>query len=169
MRIYPRNFIHISFMIFKKFIKKYVLWAYVYINFSFQNTFRNFKYYYSFIEHLVYSSRIMSKNRFRNYSILYPHQCEYKYARKMRCSPLYSVLETRGAVFGIKMAYERALYFDSSYKDGDSRPQMPPGTFFKPKFFDFMMEEYLACREGVGIIDMSSFSKIEIKVRTPDE
>lgn len=52
----------------------------------------------------------------RHYAVLYPHQCEYKYARKLRCSPLYSVLETRGAVFGIKMAYERALYFDSTYK-----------------------------------------------------
>jgi pyruvate dehydrogenase phosphatase regulatory subunit len=40
---------------------------------------------------------------------------------------------------------------------------MPAGSFFKPKFFDYMREEYLACREGVGIIDMSSFSKIEIK------
>lgn len=55
-------------------------------------------------------------NVFRHYSILYPFQCEYKYARELRCSPLYSVLETRGAVFGIKMAYERALYFDSTYK-----------------------------------------------------
>lgn len=52
----------------------------------------------------------------RHYSILYPYQCEYKYARNLRCSPLYSVLETRGAVFGIKMAYERALYFDSTFK-----------------------------------------------------
>ncbi|EFA10911.2 pyruvate dehydrogenase phosphatase regulatory subunit, mitochondrial [Tribolium castaneum] len=99
----------------------------------------------------------------RHYSILYPFQCEYKYARKLRCSPLYSVLETKGAVFGIKMAYERALYFDSRYMNGDSKPIMPPGSFFKPKFFDYMKEEYLACREGVGIIDMSSFSKIEIK------
>ncbi|KAJ3639735.1 hypothetical protein Zmor_003076 [Zophobas morio] len=99
----------------------------------------------------------------RHYSVLYPFQCEYKHARKLRCSPLYSVLETKGAVFGIKMAYERALYFDSSYKPGDFKPSMPPGSFFKPKFFDFMKEEYLACREGVGIIDMSSFSKIEIK------
>ncbi|CAG9816816.1 unnamed protein product [Phaedon cochleariae] len=99
----------------------------------------------------------------RHYSVLYPFQCEYKYARKLRCSPLYSVLETKGAVFGIKMAYERALYFDSTYKKGDKKPEMPPGTFFKPKFFDFMKEEYLACREGVGIIDMSSFSKIELK------
>ena len=41
---------------------------------------------------------------------------------------------------------------------------MPPGSFYKPKFFDFMKEEFQACREGVGIIDMSSFSKIEIKV-----
>ena len=52
----------------------------------------------------------------RNYAILYPHQCEYKYARKLRCSPLYSVLEERGAIFGVKMAYERPLYFDSNYK-----------------------------------------------------
>lgn len=27
-----------------------------------------------------------------------------------------------------------------------------------------MKEEFLACKEGVGIIDMSSFSKIDIKV-----
>lgn len=52
----------------------------------------------------------------RNYTILYPHQSEYKYARKLRCSPLYSVLEERGAIFGVKMAYERPLYFDSTYR-----------------------------------------------------
>lgn len=45
---------------------------------------------------------------------------------------------------------------------------MPPGSFYKPKFFDFMKEEYLACREGVGIIDMSSFSKIEIQSENMD-
>ncbi|XP_015510109.2 pyruvate dehydrogenase phosphatase regulatory subunit, mitochondrial-like isoform X1 [Neodiprion pinetum] len=99
----------------------------------------------------------------RHYAILYPHQCEYKYARKLRCSPLYSVLEEQGAVFGIKMAYERPLYFDSTYRRGNKKPEMPPGSFYKPKFFDFMKEEFHACREGVGIIDMSSFSKIEIK------
>ncbi|XP_014217780.1 pyruvate dehydrogenase phosphatase regulatory subunit, mitochondrial-like [Copidosoma floridanum] len=99
----------------------------------------------------------------RNYAILYPHQCEYKYARQLRCSSLYSVLEERGAIFGIKMAYERPLYFDSTYKRGQRKPVMPPGSFYKPKFFDFMKQEFTACIEGVGIIDMSSFSKIEIK------
>ncbi|XP_075216546.1 pyruvate dehydrogenase phosphatase regulatory subunit, mitochondrial-like isoform X2 [Lycorma delicatula] len=99
----------------------------------------------------------------RNYAILYPTQCEYKTARRLRCSPLYSVLETRGAVFGVRMGYERPLYFDSTYKRGGPPPTMPPGTYCKPKFFDFMQAEFVACREGVGIIDMSSFSKIEIK------
>ncbi|KOC68604.1 Pyruvate dehydrogenase phosphatase regulatory subunit, mitochondrial [Habropoda laboriosa] len=99
----------------------------------------------------------------RNYAILYPHQCEYKYARKLRCSPLYSVLEERGAIFGVKMAYERPLYFNSTYTRGQKKPVMPPGSFYKPKFFDFMKEEFVACKEGVGIIDMSSFSKIKIK------
>lgn len=52
---------------------------------------------------------------FRHYAIPYPHQNEYKYARKLRCSPLYSVLEKRGAVFGTRMGYERPLYFDTTY------------------------------------------------------
>lgn len=50
------------------------------------------------------------------------------------------------------------------WSGGKPLPQMTEGTFYKPKFFDFMLAENLACREGVGIIDMSSFSKIEIKV-----
>nr|CAD7398058.1 unnamed protein product [Timema cristinae] len=51
----------------------------------------------------------------------------------------------------------------NSLQAGNPLPQMPPGSFYKPRFFDFMLEEYLACREGVGIIDMSSFSKMQIK------
>lgn len=41
---------------------------------------------------------------------------------------------------------------------------MPAPTFYRPKFLDFMIEEYYACREGIGIIDMSSLSKIRITV-----
>ncbi|XP_058445878.1 pyruvate dehydrogenase phosphatase regulatory subunit, mitochondrial-like isoform X1 [Malaya genurostris] len=99
----------------------------------------------------------------RQYAILYPNQSEYIFSRKLRCSPLYSVLETRGAVFGTKMAYERALYFDTDYERGQPFPTLPPGSFYKPKFFKFMEKEYLACTQHVGIIDISSFSKIEIQ------
>lgn len=86
----------------------------------------------------------------KHYAISYPNQSEYKYARKLRTSPLFSKLEQRGGVFGTKMAYERALYFDTTYKRGDPLPIMPPPTFFKPKFFNFMEDEYTACRETVS-------------------
>uniref|UniRef100_A0A1Y9H9H8 Pyruvate dehydrogenase phosphatase regulatory subunit, mitochondrial n=1 Tax=Anopheles farauti TaxID=69004 RepID=A0A1Y9H9H8_9DIPT len=99
----------------------------------------------------------------RQYAILYPNQSEYKFSRKLRCSPLYSVLEARGAVFGTKMGYERALYFDGDYRRGDPLPTLPEGSFYKPKFFQCMEKEYQACAQHVGIIDISSFSKIEIK------
>uniref|UniRef100_A0A182NZF8 Pyruvate dehydrogenase phosphatase regulatory subunit, mitochondrial n=1 Tax=Anopheles epiroticus TaxID=199890 RepID=A0A182NZF8_9DIPT len=99
----------------------------------------------------------------RQYAILYPNQSEYKFSRKLRCSPLYSVLEARGAVFGTKMGYERALYFDADYRRGDPLPSLPEGSFYKPKFFQNMEKEYQACAQHVGIIDISSFSKIEIK------
>ncbi|XP_076057029.1 pyruvate dehydrogenase phosphatase regulatory subunit, mitochondrial-like isoform X2 [Oratosquilla oratoria] len=98
----------------------------------------------------------------RHYDILYPHQCEYRYARKLRCSPMYSEQEARGAVFGTRMGFERPLYFDTSHTRGDPSAQMPPGTFRKPEFLDFVREEYHACKEGVGVIDLSSFTKMEI-------
>lgn len=99
-----------------------------------------------------------------HYAISYPNM-EYKYGRKLRCSPLYSVLEQRRAVFGTVMAYERALYFDTTHKRGSKEMlPLPQPSFFKPKFFNFVQDEYIACSETVGIIDISSFSKIKIKV-----
>lgn len=100
----------------------------------------------------------------KHYSIPYPNM-EYKSGRKLRCSPLYSVLEQRRAVFGSVMEYERALYFDTSISRGQGPlPELPPNGYFKPKFFNFIQDEYHACRSAVGIIDISSFSKIKIKV-----
>jgi pyruvate dehydrogenase phosphatase regulatory subunit len=89
---------------------------------------------------------------------------EDKYARKLRCSPLYSVLEQRHAVFGTVMAYERALYFDTTHKRGQGPlPEMPPNSFFKPKFFNFLQEEFTACSKTFGIINISSFSNPILK------
>ncbi|KFM61786.1 Pyruvate dehydrogenase phosphatase regulatory subunit, mitochondrial, partial [Stegodyphus mimosarum] len=49
-----------------------------------------------------------------NYSIRHPLLTEFKTARKSRCSPLYTVQEQAGAVFGERMGFERVLYFDPS-------------------------------------------------------
>ncbi|XP_042240778.1 pyruvate dehydrogenase phosphatase regulatory subunit, mitochondrial-like isoform X2 [Homarus americanus] len=98
----------------------------------------------------------------RHYEILYPMQCEYRLARKLRCSPIYSEQEARGAVFGTRMGFERPLYFDNTHSKTDMPAQMPAGSFRKPFFMDCVREEYQACREGVGIIDLSSFTKIKV-------
>lgn len=42
---------------------------------------------------------------------------------------------------------------------------MPKGSFHKPSFLECVKEEYQACREGVGVIDLSSFTKIEVTVK----
>jgi len=38
------------------------------------------------------------------------------------------------------------------------------GTFGKPSWFDNVRAEYWACREGVCLIDMSTFAKFELRV-----
>ena len=43
--------------------------------------------------------------------------------------------------------------------------QMTKGTYSKPGWFGAVKEEYRACKERVCLVDMSSFTKIEIKVR----
>lgn len=39
------------------------------------------------------------------------------------------------------------------------------GTFGKPPWFDFVKNEYMACREAVGLCDYSSFTKIDLWVK----
>lgn len=64
--------------------------------------------------------------------------------------------------FKFKIFLFAMLYFQQIA--GDPKPQMPKGTYWKPLFFDSLKEEYKACREGVAVIDMSSFTKFQIKV-----
>lgn len=37
-------------------------------------------------------------------------------------------------------------------------------TYGKPSYFDIVRAEYVACRETVCLVDMSTFAKVEIKV-----
>ncbi|XP_059094431.1 pyruvate dehydrogenase phosphatase regulatory subunit, mitochondrial-like [Tigriopus californicus] len=94
---------------------------------------------------------------------VYPIINEFKRGRKIRTSPIFSELEARGAVFGERMGWERPLYFNPFHSRDDTPAQLPHlGTFGKPECFDQIEEEYHVCREAVGIIDMSSFSKFVI-------
>ena len=108
-------------------------------------------------------SKMRALLRLVSLAFQYPLVDEFSRGRKIRTSPLFSELEARGAVFGERMGWERPLYFDPFHAREDPPAQLPKGTFSKPEFFDNVEEEYLVCREGVGIIDMSSFAKFMIR------
>ncbi|XP_078606753.1 pyruvate dehydrogenase phosphatase regulatory subunit, mitochondrial-like [Branchiostoma floridae x Branchiostoma japonicum] len=92
----------------------------------------------------------------------YPKQ-EFQSARRVLMSPLYSVLEKAGAVFGETMGYERVNWFSRPDSDDFMEPKQPKGTFGKPSWFDAVLREYFVCCENVGIVDMSSLTKFEVQ------
>jgi pyruvate dehydrogenase phosphatase regulatory subunit len=78
---------------------------------------------------------------------------------------LYSAFKAQGAVFGQFMGYERPLFFVTEQMNALPDLDFFPATFGKPAWHAAVEAEYNACRQGTGLIDLSSFSKFEIKVR----
>ncbi|KAF7265881.1 hypothetical protein GWI33_020628 [Rhynchophorus ferrugineus] len=103
-----------------------------------------------------------------HYGMNYPFD-EFQTGRNLRMSPVYPKLREAGAVFGQVMGYERPTWFDPEHMEEQeafdwSTPYRIAytKTFGKPPWFDFAAREYAACREGVGISDYSSFTKIDL-------
>jgi len=79
-------------------------------------------------------------------------------ARGVRRSPLHGLLEARGAVFGEVAGWERANWFAAPGEPAEYRY-----TWGRANWFANQRAEHLALREGVGLIDMSSFGKIRVE------
>lgn len=93
-----------------------------------------------------------------NYYQMHPPGKEAQSARPARCSPLHSVLAKHGAVFGSKFGHERPNWFSTT-------PGPPPAeepSYTHPNWSDSVAAEHTAIREGVAMIDMSSFRKLEV-------
>ena len=88
----------------------------------------------------------------------------YRTGRNLRTSPLHTRLLASGAVYGEILGYERPLWYDKNIKDFYIEDHACKGTFGKPPWFLTVRDEYMACRRGVAIMDMSSFTKFELKV-----
>src|SRR3546814_6106445 len=86
----------------------------------------------------------------------YPGQ-EGAVARGLRRSPLYETLKARGAVYGSKNGWERPNWFAPVGVEPVDRP-----GFTDQNWKPYVAEEHRAVREGVALIDQSSFSKFEI-------
>ncbi len=91
-----------------------------------------------------------------HYKMRYPGQ-EPGSVRDLRLSPLHHRLKENGAVHGSKNGWERPLWFAP---DGvDAVEQL---DFLEPGWHEFAAVEHAAVREGVALIDQSSFAKYEL-------
>jgi 4-methylaminobutanoate oxidase (formaldehyde-forming) len=92
-----------------------------------------------------------------HYKMRYPGQ-ESEVARGIRRSPLYEILKARGAVYGSKNGWERPNWFAPAGVEPVDRP-----GFTQQNWKPYVAEEHRAVREGVALIDQSSFSKFELR------
>jgi 4-methylaminobutanoate oxidase (formaldehyde-forming) len=92
-----------------------------------------------------------------HYSMSWPYE-EMQSARPMRTSPLYSRLKKMRAVFGEQSGWERPNWFAP---DGlTPRDKLGWGL---PNWFEPVGKEHEAVRTKAGIIDQTSFGKIEVR------
>jgi 4-methylaminobutanoate oxidase (formaldehyde-forming) len=83
--------------------------------------------------------------------------------RGRRLSPLHSRNEELGAVFGTKNGWERVdWYAPGSPARYAGEEQRHAGGWVRPPWHDRLAVEHAAIRERAGIIDMTSFGKLEL-------
>jgi 4-methylaminobutanoate oxidase (formaldehyde-forming) len=81
-------------------------------------------------------------------------------SRGIRRSPLHPQLVAKGAVFGEVAGWERANWFARQGQEREYRY-----SWQRQNRFDNARDEHMAMREGVGLLDMSSFGKIRVDGR----
>ena len=95
------------------------------------------------------------------YRLRYPLDAD-EWGRGLRSSPLQVRLQELGAVFGTKNGWERADHFEPGNRWRRSGADQRRFGFTKPPWFERVRAEHQAFRERVGMIDMTSFGKLDV-------
>jgi len=96
------------------------------------------------------------------YRLRYPYDVSAA-GRPKRLSPIQSRNEAVGAVFGTKNGWERAEWYEPGApwrRAGEE--QRHAGGWTRPPWHDRLAVEHAAIRERAGILDMTSFGKLEL-------
>jgi len=104
----------------------------------------------------AYTNAKVRENYSRRFRIRFPNE-ELPAARALRMTPIYDRLKAKGAVFGAAYGLEHALWF------------APPGTapvedvtYRRSNAHQPVGAECRGVRNGVGILDSSTFSRYEV-------
>ena len=87
---------------------------------------------------------------------VYPYQ-EFPAGRPVRTSPVYETLKSEGAVFGSNFGLEYPLWYARNGEAAEDRYGYGRGNWF-----DTVGEECRAVRDGVGLLEISTFAKYEV-------
>jgi glycine cleavage system aminomethyltransferase T/glycine/D-amino acid oxidase-like deaminating enzyme len=95
------------------------------------------------------------------YRLRYPYDADLA-GRPRRLSALHGRLQESGAVFGTKAGWERADHHDPGRPWRRAGRDQAAYGWTRPPWFERVASEGRAVRERAGIIDLSSFGKIDI-------
>jgi glycine cleavage system aminomethyltransferase T/glycine/D-amino acid oxidase-like deaminating enzyme len=95
------------------------------------------------------------------YRLRYPFDQD-EWGRPKRVSPLHARLQDLGCVFGAKNGWERADFFEQGKPSRRAGADQRAFGWSRPPWFERVAEEHVAFRERVGLIDLTSFGKIEV-------
>jgi 4-methylaminobutanoate oxidase (formaldehyde-forming) len=95
------------------------------------------------------------------YRLRYPYDSDQA-GRPRRLSGVHIRLQEAGAVFGTKHGWERADHFEPGRSWRRAGEDQRAYGWTRPPWLDRVAEEHRAVREAVGLVDLSSFGKIEV-------
>jgi heterotetrameric sarcosine oxidase gamma subunit len=96
------------------------------------------------------------------YRLRYPYDADM-FGRPRRLSALHGRLQEAGAVFGTKAGWERADHHEPGQAWRRSGRDQAAYGWRQPPWFERVVAEGRAVRERAGIIDLSSFGKIDVR------
>jgi 4-methylaminobutanoate oxidase (formaldehyde-forming) len=98
------------------------------------------------------------------YRLRYPHDADVA-GRPRRLSALHGRLQEAGAVFGAKAGWERADHLEPGRPWRRSGRDQADYGWTRPPWFERVVAEGRAVRERAGLVDLSSFGKIDVTGR----
>jgi 4-methylaminobutanoate oxidase (formaldehyde-forming) len=105
----------------------------------------------------------LSREAYRYYYLLrYPFDHD-EWGRPKRTSALHSRLQDAGAVFQAKHGWERLERVEPGRPWRRAGADQRAHGWTRPPWFERVGEEHRAIRERVGLLDLSSFGKIEVR------
>jgi dimethylglycine dehydrogenase len=106
---------------------------------------------------MAYTNAKVRENYSRRFRVRFPNE-ELPAARKLKTTPIYDELAARGAVFGAAYGLEFATWFAT--KNGDAAEQW---GFERTNAFQSMLDEVKNVRTNVGLMEISTYAKYEVK------